>query len=193
MSLLGVPFDVIPSLFEEPTNINAPVDLAGFVKDLALGKALEVWERTHLPIILGADTIVAISDHEMGIPIGKPRDRDDAARMLRLLSGRWHSVFTGLALLRADQSNSGYTAYSSAVETRVLFRALSESMISDYMDTGEPFDKAGAYGAQGFAAPFIEKFDGDFYNVVGLPVCEVGKLCERAGIEWWNHREHMTF
>lgn len=192
MGLLGLPFDVIPSLFEEPTDIDAPVDLAEFVKDLAFRKALEVFERTHLPLILGADTVVAISDHKRGLPIGKPCDREDAGRMLRLLSGKWHSVFTGVALLYAVDMGADYRMVTSAVETRVLFRDLSQGMISDYLDTGEPFDKAGAYGAQGFAAPFIEKFDGDFYNVVGLPICEVGKLLEQAGIEWWNHRFHLT-
>lgn len=181
-------FHVLPSRYEEPTNISSPVDLAEFVKTLAHQKALEVWNRASPAIVLGADTIVAFSENDIGIPVGKPADREDARRMLRMLSGNWHSVYTGIALIVSKENGNGYAQYDHAEQTKVLFRPLNERQIEDYLDTGEPFDKAGAYGAQGFASPFIEKYDGDFYNVVGLPVCALGKLLEKAGIDWWNHR-----
>lgn len=120
-------------------------------------------------VVLGADTIVTVD----GLLLGKPKDADDAARMLRMLSGRPHEVVTGVALLSAAKT------VSHAERTAVFFRPMSEEEIAAYIATGEPMDKAGAYGIQGKAARFIPRIEGDYSNVVGLPVAAVsGMLTE---------------
>lgn len=191
MALLGLPYEVVPSRYEEPSPPAEPVPLADFVISLARNKALEVAERIGDALVLGADTLVTLDEGENGVPLGKPVDAEDARRMLRLLAGRTHSVYTGVALLQAAEGRVISEPLCTAVRTRVTFRELSETMIADYVATGEPLDKAGAYGAQGYAAPFIAGFDGDFFNVVGLPLCEVGRLLDRAGVAWWHFRHHM--
>ena len=122
--------------------------------------------------VIAADTLV----YADGQALGKPRDREDARRMLRLLSGRGHAVYTGVAVLR------GKDALLSAERTDVYFRSLTEREIEEYIDTGEPMDKAGAYGAQGRAAVFIERIDGDFFNVMGLPVCALTLMLRALGV-----------
>jgi septum formation protein len=190
--LLGLRFKVVPSRYIEPPAPDHPIPLADFVTELALHKAREVASRHPDAYVLGADTLVTLSTgdtRDPGVPLGKPADAEDAGRMLRLLSARTHRVLTGVALL--PPAAIGVAAVTAAVETRVTFRTLSDTMIADYVATGEPLDKAGAYGAQGYAAPFISGFEGDFYNVVGLPLCTVGTLLERVGVEWWRYRHHM--
>ena len=191
LSLLGLPFVVLPSPYEEPPAPFSPIDLPAFVTDLARNKACAVARVEPDALILGADTLVSLSVEAVGIPLGKPLDGDDACRMLRLLAGAVHTVHTGVALYRTRPDGSLTEPLCTAVRTEVRFRTLSDAMIADYVATGEPLDKAGAYGAQGYAAPFIESFTGDFYNVVGLPLCEVGRLLERSGLPWWEHRRNM--
>ncbi len=186
LSLLGLPFTVIPSSYEEPPAPAHPVDLPAFVTDLARNKAYAVAQQEADALVLGADTLVSLSVEAVGVPLGKPIDAPDACRMLRLLSGATHTVHTGVALYRTLPDGSVSAPLCTAVRTEVRFRALSEAMIADYVATGESLDKAGAYGAQGYAAPFIESFHGDFYNVVGLPLCEVGHLLEASGLIWWK-------
>lgn len=111
-------------------------------------------------IVLGADTTVVIGQQVAG----KPIDAEDARRMLRMLSGEWHEVLTAIALVRNE------TVLSEVAVTRVKFAAMTESEIDWYVETGEPFDKAGAYGIQGFASRFVESIEGNYANVVGLPV-----------------------
>jgi nucleoside triphosphate pyrophosphatase len=111
-------------------------------------------------LVLGADTTVIIEDEI----IGKPADSEDARRMLRALSGKWHEVLTAVTLL------SGERALSDAALTRVKFSEMSEAEIDWYIATGEPMDKAGAYGIQGYASRFVERIEGSYSNVVGLPV-----------------------
>lgn len=111
-------------------------------------------------IVIGADTVVALD----GLILGKPCDDDDAKRMLSMLSGREHSVFTGVTVLKGEKRSTFYC------ETKVRFYPLSEKDIDDYIATGECSDKAGAYGIQGFGSLLVEKIDGDYFNVVGLPV-----------------------
>ena len=119
-------------------------------------------------LVLGADTVVVID----GVTLGKPRDETDARRMLRSLSGRTHEVITGVAMVRA-KTNESRIAHE---RTRVRFAEMSDAEIDWYVATGEPMDKAGAYAIQGRAALFIEKIDGDYWNVVGLPVRLVYRL-----------------
>jgi len=117
-------------------------------------------------LIIAADTLVYIENE----PLGKPESESDAIKMLTKLSGRKHSVYTGVTLIK------GSTRVTAAEKTDVYFRKITDSEISAYVQTGEPMDKAGAYAAQGRAAVFIERIDGDFYNVVGLPLCRLVTL-----------------
>jgi septum formation protein len=190
IALLGVPFRIVPSRYEEPPPPLHPVSLPDLVMKLASEKALEVAGRTE-GWILGADTLVSLEE-EVGVPLGKPVDERDACRMIRMLAGRSHFVFTGIALIPPRTAGAPPRPVTTAGKTRVWFRDLTDGMIEDYVATGEPLDKAGAYGAQGFAAPFIERIDGDFHNVVGLPLCDVGRLLERSGLDWSNLRTGTT-
>lgn len=192
LGLLGVPFTVVPSQYDEPPPPTQPINLPGLVTSLASEKALEVAGRLkdEAIVIVGADTLVTLSDFDEGVPLGKPTDPQDAERMLGMLSGRTHYVYTGISLA-AYSSGRARVVASSSVRTGVVFRELTPQMIRDYILTGEPMDKAGAYGAQGYASPFITGFAGDFYNVVGLPLSELGALLESSGIPWWQHRTMM--
>jgi len=123
-------------------------------------------------VILSADTVVVLEDEILG----KPKDEADAARMLRALSGRDHLVLTGITVRR------GHQVVSHCEETAVHFRPLSDREIAGYIATKEPMDKAGAYGIQGYAALFVDKLTGDYYNVMGLPVCAAAMLLRDFGI-----------
>ena len=131
---------------------------------LAARKALAV-ERADDETVLGADTVVVLDDKILG----KPKDREDAYNMIKSLSGRVHSVFTGVCAVGNGAS------LTFAEETRVEFYPLSDEEINEYLDTDEPYDKAGAYGIQGYASKFIRGIEGDYFNVVGLPVSSVYK------------------
>ena len=122
-------------------------------------------------IVIGADTLVSLD----GVRLGKPADSAEAIRMLRSLSGRTHSVFTGVCLLDAASGK----IEKQAAETKVTFRRLEEDEIRDYVDTGEPLDKAGAYGIQGGAGAFVESIEGSWTNVMGLPVEMLKEMLSR--------------
>lgn len=186
-----MPFVVAPSQFEEPPTPNVAVALADLVVGLARSKAQEVAGRTEDGLVIGADTLVSLSLEACGVPLGKPRNAAEACQMLAALAGRPHSVFTGVAIVHVGPGARLLDIRTAAVRTVVRFRDLSPEMIADYVATGEPLDKAGAYGAQGYAAPFIESFDGDFFNVVGLPLCALGRLIEEMGFSWWRARSRM--
>jgi len=123
-------------------------------------------------VVIGADTVVALD----GLIFGKPKDAPDAARMLRALSGREHAVYTGLTLV------SGETELQAVETTAVRFRGLTDGEIAAYVRSGEPMDKAGAYGAQGLASLFVEGITGNFFNVMGLPLCKLGQLLNQFGV-----------
>ena len=122
--------------------------------------------RENSDVVIAADTIVVCD----GQVLGKPKDEADAFRMLRLLSGRDHQVMTGMTVIRGEK------IVSCTEVTDIHFRPLSEKEIRDYVATKEPMDKAGSYGIQGGAALFAEKMVGDYYNVMGLPVCRLGMI-----------------
>ena len=124
-------------------------------------------------LILSADTVVALD----GAVLGKPADELEAFKMLSTLSGCRHQVYTGLTVLRGEER------HTVSEETTVAFRELSEEEISCYIQTGEPMDKAGAYGIQGFGALLIEGIQGDYYNVMGLPVCRLGGILRQLGVD----------
>jgi len=165
--------EIVPAVGEERADPALPPD--ELVKALSRAKAAEVAARCAQAddAVIGADTIVVLD----GAVLGKPRDEADAARMLRALSGRTHTVFTGVTVQR------GAKVLSHAERTEVRFRALSDAEIARYIATGEPLDKAGAYGAQGYASLFVEHLDGDFFNVMGLPLCALGKLLKQLGVD----------
>jgi septum formation protein len=126
--------------------------------------------RTPADVVITADTIV-VCDNEI---LGKPADETDACRMLRMLSGRPHQVMTGMTVLWQDR------CYTHTEVTQVYFRELTEGEIQRYVQSKEPMDKAGAYGIQGGAALFAEKLCGDYYNVMGLPVCRLVQMLRQA-------------
>ncbi len=142
-------------------------------------KALDIARRHPGVWILGADTIVEIA----GEVLGKPRDTTDGRRMLRLLSGRTHQVMTAFILLDGE----GHVRARQVVTSRVTFKPLSDVQIHAYLATGEPFDKAGAYAVQGLGASLVERVEGSYTNVVGLPMDEVQAALHTAGL--LNHQE----
>lgn len=160
LTVAGIPFTVRVRPVEE---IRAPGEAPdAYVRRLAKAKADASWEDRE-EIVLGADTVVVL-DQEV---LEKPRDADDARRMLNLLSGREHQVITGICL----RHPRGYEV--DAVSTSVRFLPLSPQEIDAYVASREPMDKAGAYAIQGLASKFVDRIDGCFFNVVGLPVSRV--------------------
>jgi septum formation protein len=163
--MLGIPVRVVPSNIPEVRRpVETPMD---YVERLAREKALSVPGS----LVLGADTTVVVRDQVLE----KPIDAVDALRMLRKLQGRTHQVVTSVALL-ADE-----TIHQATDVTNVVFRRLDDAMLEAYVATGEPMDKAGAYGIQGYGAALVERIDGDFFSVMGLPLRLVLELLERAG------------
>ncbi len=174
---MGLEFSVQPSSFDEKTVTAWPPE--DHVIQSALGKASDIAGRIgECAIVIGADTIVVADDRILG----KPESVEDAAAMLKLLSGRAHFVYTGICVFEncpADMSQHVQTAY---VRTKVTFGILDETLISAYVATGEPMDKAGAYGIQGRGSVLVESIDGDYFNVVGLPVYPLSRMLAELGI-----------
>ncbi|MGA8272106.1 MAG: Maf family protein [Candidatus Sulfotelmatobacter sp.] len=161
----GIQFTVQPAdINESVAPGESPQNCA---ERLAQEKALAVFQSQPQNFVLGADTIVVVDD----MILGKPRDASDAARMLRLLSGRTHAVITGVCLVSPIESGRELTTGSET--TLVTMSKISYDEIRDYVGTGEPMDKAGAYGIQGIASRWIPRIEGDYSNVVGLPVSMV--------------------
>ena len=163
---------IIPAVGEEKTDPGLPPDK--IVEALSRAKAEEVAPKCAPDdVVVAADTIVWAD----GRVFGKPADAAMAAAMLRTLSGRGHQVCTGVTVI-------GPRGEDTRVEqSEVFFRRLSASEIDAYIKTGEPMDKAGAYGAQGRAALFVERIEGDFFNVMGLPLCTLGKMLAGQGVD----------
>ncbi len=171
LDLAGVSYEVMPSEKEEIIRSTVPEEV---VKELSLMKASDVAETHFLGkageefLVIGADTVVACDDEILG----KPKNEENAKEMLGRLSGRSHSVFTGIALLWIKDGRIWKTV-NKAVETKVMVEPMSEEEIEGYVATGEPMDKAGAYAIQGKFAPYITGIEGDYYNVMGFPICTV--------------------
>ena len=169
---VGVSFTVDPAdVDERPLPGERP---EGYAVRVALDKARVAAARTKNGVIIAADTIVVVDD----TILGKPADRNDAERMLTVLSNRVHRVITGLAVI--DAAN-GKTMTDSAV-TSVWFRDLSQQEIQSYIAGGEPLDKAGAYGIQGKGALLVNQIEGCYFNVVGLPLSLLGELLRKFGV-----------
>lgn len=168
----GLKFSVDESSYEEDDLPGLkPRALAEFH---ALQKARDVARRHRNAIVIAADTIVVLK----GRRYGKPRDTAQAAEMLKALSGKAHSVITGFAIIDTADSRE----LSGSVETKVFFRRLTMDEIAAYVNSGEPLDKAGAYGIQGLGGALVEKIEGDFFNVVGLPLSAVAEGLKKFGV-----------
>lgn len=186
----GIPFTVHAADVDETPL--AGESARGCAERLAREKALVVWRRNPRNVVLGADTVVVVDE----TILGKPADADDAARMLRLLSGRVHLVITGVCVVKpvGGQGGAGLDAGSGAhvdeetcelriasETTLVTVGELSDEEIREYVATGEPMDKAGAYAIQGMASRWIPRIEGDYSNVVGLPVALVYRMLSAGG------------
>ena len=154
------PFEIVAPDIDETRQVKE--DAVSYVRRLARAKAEAVAERTASPLVVAADTTVVIGEHILE----KPGDQNEARLMLRQLSGRWHQVITGVALIDGGTSESRVTSETTAVK----FASMSQAEIDWYVSSGEPMDKAGAYAIQGLGARFIEGIRGDYFNVMGLPV-----------------------
>ena len=174
----GIPFTVQPAdINETPLGGESPRDCA---ERLAREKALAVFQNNPQHCVLGADTIVVVDD----VILGKPRDAEDAARMLRLLSGRTHAVITAVCLVGPVASGQWSVASNTKTgseTTSVTMCEISDDEIRDYVATGEPMDLAGAYAIQGVASRWIPRIEGDYSNVVGLPVALVYAMLRERG------------
>lgn len=175
---IGIEFEIKVSDKEEIYQSTEP---EAIVKELALMKVenvsseLDAEECKHT-IVIGADTIVVLE----GNILGKPKDEEDAFQMISCLQGRSHQVYTGVALVVYDEVGNIHTK-SRAVETKVYVNPMEDFEIREYVDSKEPMDKAGGYGIQGRFAAYIDRIEGDYYNVVGLPISYVYQELKRSG------------
>ena len=170
LSMLGLTFEIITADIDETMDPGLSVEDA--VADVCRRKAQAVGQHHPDRLIVAADTIVVVD----GKVLGKPRTEDEARQMLRSLSGRSHTVMTAFCLAKGDRTET------HVEHTNLRFRDLSDAEINAYVATGSPMDKAGAYGIQDQAAIFVEALDGDYYNVMGLPLCSLTKCLREWGI-----------
>ena len=184
---IGISFEICPAKGEERITKSVPHEV---VEELASQKAIEVasmvrtYEETHQELVtpsdlmvIGADTIVSCG----GQILGKPKDERDACHMLKLLSGGTHQVYTGVSIVLLDASGkAGQVTFHE--KTDVTMRAMSEEEIRRYVATGEPMDKAGSYGIQGYGAMFVSRIEGDYFSVMGLPLCPLCRMLRAFGV-----------
>lgn len=172
---IGLDFDIIPSSYEEDMSLSkTPEDLVQYLAEQK-GKVVAQQQNTTAAVIISSDTIVAID----GNILGKPQSREEAKNMLRLISNRTHDVYSGVCVIDTE-TNDQTVFYSSA---KITMRELSEEEIEAYIETGEPMDKAGAYGIQGMGGMFIQSIEGDYYAIVGLPIEQLVLVLRQYGIE----------
>jgi septum formation protein len=176
----GLNFSVIPSDVDEQKVAMSDPD--EYVRALAESKTLDISGKHPDSWVIGADTIVIIEQQILG----KPDSKDAARNMLRRLSGKTHQVYTGYCICCKREKR----LFSDVVKTDVRFKELSDREIEWYIQTGEPFDKAGGYGIQGIGAFLVERIRGSYTNVVGLPVCEVMSFLIKAGVIELNLENH---
>ncbi|MFA6941349.1 MAG: Maf-like protein [Clostridiaceae bacterium] len=166
-------FIQIPSEFDETQVVNDS-ETSNYVINIAEGKAMEVAARTKNSIVIGCDTIVELD----GIVIGKPKDNQEAFNVLKSLSGRKHSVYTGIYLINTETKE----AMGDFEKSDVFFSKLTDEEINWYISTKEPLDKAGSYGIQGYGSRFIEKIEGCYFNIVGLPLNKLYSMLKLMGV-----------
>ena len=174
LDMVGIPFSVCPSQGEEQIRGSSPKEV---VEELSEQKAREVFLKTSGEVlVIGADTVVAAE----GNILGKPKNRKEAIQMLKKLQGASHEVYTGVTMLSRDENGEQQKTFH--VMTAVEFYPMSEEEIESYVETGEPMDKAGAYGIQGKAGIFVKEIRGDYNNVVGLPVARLYQELKQMGM-----------
>lgn len=172
---IGVTFEIRKATGEEVMTSSIPTEV---VKELSMQKAREVAERCSNSIIIGADTVVAAD----GRILGKPKDKEDAMRMLKMLQGKEHQVITGVTILLQETGEE----LSFAETTHVHVFPMTDMQIMQYIESGEPMDKAGAYGIQGKFAAYVSGIEGDYNNVVGLPIGRLYQEVLAAGVDLLN-------
>jgi septum formation protein len=173
---VGIPFTVLPADVDE--TIDEGITPVEYVEILASRKADFIARKLHADpsvVVLAADTIVVYRD----VILGKPKDKREAFETLSVLAGNWHTVMTGIKLIDIETG----AELTHVENTRVKIRPLTKEAIINYINTGEPMDKAGAYGVQGIGALLVEKLDGCYFNVVGLPLYSVSVMLARVGIK----------
>ncbi|MEA2063601.1 MAG: Maf family protein [Gemmatimonadota bacterium] len=175
LRLVGIEHEVVPSAVDEKTGV--PPEPGPHVTTLAQRKALAVYCQYPDAVVLGADTIV----YHDGEILGKPAGFEDACRMVGRLAGSEHEVYTGIALAGGPDDRPVESAFEV---TRVRFRPLDTGHIEAYVRTGEPMDKAGAYGIQGYGATLVESVAGCYFNVMGLPLNRLIRLLETRGLDY---------
>lgn len=177
MEKLRIKVEVLVSNADENVETNDPVLM---VQKLSYRKAKSVYDSLDKDekgiVVIGADTVVSLDGHILG----KPSDEEEAYNMLRSMSGRRHSVYTGVTVFFKD-TDGMETSVTFHEETGVDFCDMSDTEINDYISTGDPMDKAGGYGVQSYAAPFISAINGDYYNVMGLPACRLYHELQKLG------------
>lgn len=171
----GIPFTVIPSQEEEKITTEQPGQA---VEELSYLKCSDIYEKSLGDVlVIGADTVVASE----GKILGKPSSQKDAVKMLQSLQGREHEVYTGVTIMAREGNENRKKTFHE--KTKVVFYPMSDEEIRSYVNTGEPMDKAGAYGIQGKSAVFIKEISGDYNNVVGLPLARLYQELKNMGIE----------
>lgn len=171
----GIPFTVIPSQAEEKITTEQPGQV---VEELSYLKCSDIYEKSLGDVlVIGADTVVASE----GKILGKPSSQKDAVKMLQSLQGREHEVYTGVTIMAREGNENRKKTFHE--KTKVVFYPMSDEEIRSYVNTGEPMDKAGAYGIQGKSAVFIKEISGDYNNVVGLPLARLYQELKNMGIE----------
>jgi len=176
---IGVYFSCMPMDIDETSLVGENAE--SYVLRLAEQKALAALPKSNGLPVLGSDTCVVLDE----VIMGKPENEQDAINMLKRLSGRSHVVKTAVAV--CCETNSKIQLCSEVVETEVSFSELSDAQILNYVKSGEPMDKAGAYGIQGRAAVFVNSINGSYSNVVGLPLAQTAQLLDKMGIEVWQY------
>ncbi len=176
LSQIGAQYEVMVSDCDESTVLTKPAEL---VKELSYRKAMAVAENVTGPaVVIGADTVVSYGD----TILGKPKDREDARRMIAMLSGNTHQVYTGVSLIIKEETGNN-DAVSFAECSEVTVDSMTENQIEEYLDTNEGTDKAGSYAVQGIFAAHIKGIRGDYFNIVGLPVAAIYKKLYDMGID----------
>lgn len=176
LAQIGIRFKAVPSSYEE--DMSEKVSNTKLAEKLALGKALDIASKLKSGIVIGCDTFVALDSHRLG----KPHDKKDAQRILKLISGKTMKVFSGIAVIDVKRSK---TVIDHEI-TEVKMKKLTQHEIDSYIATGEPLDKAGAYAIQGIGAILIEKIDGCYSNVIGLPLYKLNLALHELGYDIWK-------
>lgn len=176
LDLAKIDYEVIVSDYDE--NVDKSLSLEEQSKEIAYGKAKDVFDNTQgNRIVIGADSLVILD----GEQLGKPKDREEAVEMIKKIQGKCHTVYTSIAVL--VENNEEYKEYKELHQTKVYIKLMTDEEIENYVESGEPFDKAGGYGVQTSFAVFVERVEGEYSVIVGLPLCRVYEILkENNGI-----------